>query len=100
MNIGGLYNETCKAFLGGKWGYLDTRGRLAIPHRYDEAGNFSENLAAVRIGAKWGYIDSAGEVVIQPGYDDAGEFRGGAALVWIGSEYFLIDREARTRGKS
>ena len=35
---------------GGKWGYMDRAGRVAVSPRFDEASRFSEGLAAVRLG--------------------------------------------------
>ncbi len=40
----------------GKWGYIDRTGKISIRPQFDDAGDFSEELARVRIGEKWGYI--------------------------------------------
>lgn len=51
--------------VGGKWGFLDTEGKLALEPQFAEtAGFFSEGLGAVRVGEKWGYADQ----VRQSGY--------------------------------
>lgn len=48
----------------GKFGYINTQGLIAIPPRYDEAGNFSEGLAVVQVSVngarKYIYIDTKG----------------------------------------
>ncbi len=41
----------------------------AIPCKYDEAGNFSEGLAAVKLDGKWGFIDKTGKEVVPCKYD-------------------------------
>lgn len=50
------------------FGYINASGRMAIPVRYDDARDFSEGLAAVRVsttlGDRWGFIDMAGNWVI------------------------------------
>ena len=51
----------------GKFGYINSSGRIAIP-RHDDARDFSEGLAAVKVsttsGARWGFIDMTGKWVI------------------------------------
>lgn len=58
-----------------KLGYIDTMGTLVIPPKYDNADNFSEGLAAVKINNKWGYIDKTGAMVIPAKYDTAWGFQ-------------------------
>lgn len=51
---------------GGKWGYIDRRGRWAIEPRFAEADEFSEGLAAVDLGDKQiAYIDHEGRIVLR-----------------------------------
>src|SRR5262245_834004 len=58
---------------------------MAIPARFDEAGQFSEGLAPVRIGGKFGYVDTQGEVVIPPQFDFANPFSEGVAAAGAGN---------------
>lgn len=44
--------------INGKWGYIDTRGNIIIPLQFEEADQFSEGMAAVKVAGKWGYIRS------------------------------------------
>ena len=39
-----------------KWGYIDSKGEIAIPIQFQQAGSFSNGLAAVQVKDKWGYI--------------------------------------------
>ena len=48
----------------GKWGYIDTQGKVIIPFQYDFAWKFSNGLAMVRKSRKNGYINKKGEVII------------------------------------
>jgi len=70
-----------------------------IPLTYDDAGFFSEGLAAVKLDDKWGYIDATGKVVIPFEYDYASYFRDGEAFVEIvdGEEVsmYLIDKTGK-----
>lgn len=44
----------------GKYGFIDTTGKLVIPCEWDDAGKFSEGLASVTKTGKSGYIDITG----------------------------------------
>jgi hypothetical protein len=46
-----------------KDGYVDTKGKIVIPARFDEAGNFKEGAALVRLGAQRGFINHTGKLV-------------------------------------
>ena len=74
----------------GKWGYIDTKGKLVIPMKFDSVFNFDKKLAPVRIDKKFGFIDKTGKIIIQPTYDRAEEFVNGMANVWKGQKYSCI----------
>ena len=63
--------------------------------QYDEARNFKEGLAAVKIGDKWGYIDTAGQTVIGFLYDEAKDFSEGAAAVQRNGKWGFIARNGQ-----
>jgi len=81
--IPGLYYEQGLAVVhrNNLYGYMDTKGRMAIDHKFHAAESFSEGLAAVLVGTKWGYVDTTGNICIEPAYDSAGSFTGGVAKV-------------------
>src|SRR5690349_20833119 len=65
------------ALCDGKFGlcrYVHRQTRQEIlPARYEQAFDFSEGLAVVRIDGRFGYIDSRGEIAITPRFDRAGD---------------------------
>ena len=78
----------------GKWGFIDSTGRVAIDSRYDGADWFQSGLAAVNFGGgggelfrggKWGYIDISGKEIIPFQFDDARSFIDGYAAVGVAS---------------
>ncbi|MCL2436533.1 MAG: WG repeat-containing protein [Clostridiales bacterium] len=81
------------AFGMGKWGYVDQDGQLIIPHRYNDAGNFSDGIAVVKRGRRKYYIDQSSAVVIDVAYDEADAFQEGLARVKIGVKEGFIDHE-------
>ena len=70
----------------------DTR-EIIIPCKYDDAREFSEGLARVKLNGKWGFIDKTGrEVVIPCKYDISSGFIEGLARVQYGYKYGFIDK--------
>ena len=78
-----------------KWGYVDSTGAWIVEPRFEEAGNFSEGLAPVRMNGKWGYIDTSGKVIIQQGFETAQAFSDGLALVWWPRSCGYIDKTGK-----
>lgn len=58
----------------GKWGFVDTEGKVIIEPQFDNAKSFSNNLAAVCKEGSWGFIDKNGKVVIDYQFLDADYF--------------------------
>ena len=62
-----------------------TLGQMVISPQFDEATNFSEGLARVKIGDEkrgtWGFIDKEGKMIIKPRFFEAKEFHDG--LAWV-----------------
>jgi serine/threonine protein kinase len=67
----------------------ENTGKFVINPQFDEASNFSEGLAKVRIGdvqtGKYGFIDKEGRMIIATQFDDAESFSEGLALVRVGN---------------
>lgn len=83
---------------GGKWGYVDKTGREVVPCKYDDAQDFSEGLAAVKLDDKWGFLavsdapasnpksqtgDSPSSIQPQP--------EGAPALAYASTQSVLVD---------
>jgi hypothetical protein len=72
-------------------GYIDSTGQVVIPPQFEEAEDFSEGLAAVKISTwregynttkdRYGYIDKTGRMVIPARFYVAGRFSEGLANV-------------------
>ena len=76
----------------GKWGFLDKTGSMVIPAIYNQASQFKEGLAKVKIKSKYGFIDKTGALVIPAIYDDARSFSNETAEVSLKKRKFYIDR--------
>ena len=69
---------------GGKWGYVDASGQVAIPIQFDFASDFSHGLARVSNYGSSGvtFIDRQGHIQIRIADGTAGDFREGLAPVY------------------
>ncbi|RYD63833.1 MAG: WG repeat-containing protein, partial [Verrucomicrobiaceae bacterium] len=63
--------------VGDKWGYASPDRNVVIAPKYNDAGWFSEGLAAVKVGSKYGYINTSGKLVIPAKFTVAKSFRKG-----------------------
>gem|GEM_PF-1960337 len=75
----------------GRWGFIDSNGRIAVTPAYDFADDFHEGMAQVTLNDKVGYIDENGKVVITPQYDFAGRFSDGLAVVKTNGKFGAIN---------
>ena len=66
----------------GKWGFLDTRGRVAIPARYAAVEAFSEGKAAVKRGVHWAYLRRDGSALTAFDFSRCLPFADGRAVVY------------------
>jgi hypothetical protein len=79
----------------GKYGFIDSRGRLRIANRYENAQSFSEQLAAIQILGKWGFINHEDKIAIQPVYESTASFVNGLAIVKQKGFYGVINKSGK-----
>jgi hypothetical protein len=79
---------------GGKCGYVDAKGKMAVNPQFDNAEAFDADLgvAPVETGGKWGLIDHDGKYVVNPQFDSLQmPVAGGPILVRTGGKWGTID---------
>lgn len=88
------FAENAIAVLGTdhRWIFIDRHDKPLFQTSFDNAKNFSEGLAAVKIDGKWGFVNNIGETSIDFKYDGAGNFVNGLAPVKIGDVWGFIDK--------
>jgi hypothetical protein len=81
----------------GKWGYIDTTGKVVIKPQFYWAEEFSEGLAAFENDdGLYGYIDETGKVVIEPILERWSPFSEGLAAAAIKNmEWGYIDKTGK-----
>ena len=68
----------------GKWGYVNTEGKVMISPTFEKARSFMNGLGAVCKDGKWGFLDLQGDIVIDYQFVDVDYFNEeGSCFVWI-----------------
>lgn len=76
----GFSNGLIAVTLKNKWGYLNSKGKLAIPLKYDNATTFENGFATVKIGTSFFVLDTLGNEISAPsGTKDLKRFSEGFA---------------------
>ena len=74
-----------------KVGFVDTTGKLIVPCIWDDAQNYNDGYAAVKLNDKWGFIDTSGELVIPCEWNYAILASEGMIAVCDGKKWGYID---------
>lgn len=74
----GYVNGLRKVAKGGKFGYVDSSGKVVVPYEYDDLDDFTDSKTPIRArkDRNWGYVDCKGEKVTGFGYYYACPFYG------------------------
>ncbi len=76
----------------GKWGAINSNGKLIIPFKYDSHDDFSEGLAAISLNGKWGFVNKQGTLVVPTKFESAEKFKEGLACVKLNGKYGAINK--------
>lgn len=76
----------------GKWGYIDADDNEVIPLIYEEAGDFNNGEAIVKLGGKKFCIDKQGRQIREIIYDSVGDFNNDLAIVRKNQKYGMINQ--------
>lgn len=81
-------------WLGGEWGFINSRGKVTIPISYQWLGDFGESeLVMFKQGGKFGFIDQTANVVISAVYEQARSFREGLASVKKAGKWGFVNEK-------
>jgi hypothetical protein len=54
----------------GKWGFIDDKGTMIIPAKYDSCDVFKFGYGRFKMGSKWGLVDKTGKEVVEAKYEN------------------------------
>jgi hypothetical protein len=84
--------------VGGKFGFIDATGNLAIPAELNKALPFTEGWAPALKGQYRGYLDTEGQWHLRGMYQKIRPFQGGLGVVRnANGRYELVDREGNNQ---
>lgn len=78
------------------WGFVDSQGKIIIEPKFEEAFNFHDGLAKVRLNGYFGFIDPTGKLVIPNKFESAEHFHNGVAIAKNGGFSFYINKKGET----
>jgi hypothetical protein len=81
--------------LGDRYGYKDKSGMIVIDPLFDEAGEFKDGLALVKVDGDLGFIDTQGKTVVEPEWEELHPFKDDLARVRSGGKYGFVDRQGK-----
>lgn len=80
----------------GKWGYIDTSGRIIVPLQYESPSQFTHGYVDVKQNGKVGLIDKTGKVIVPLQYDYIGNYHNGLFSVRnLQEKYGFIDSSGK-----
>lgn len=81
FSSGSFSEGLATAWSKSKMGYVNRRGEVVIPMKFDVANEFRSGLALTRIGEAYNYVDHQGKFLLPTPLPFAGDFSDGHALV-------------------
>ena len=83
--------EMVRFYKEGKYGFFNTNRKKIANAIYEDANDFSNGFAAVKLSGQYGFINKTGEVAIAFKYKTATNFVNNKAKVTLGNDYYEID---------
>ena len=83
----------CVSLDGRTYGFINTKGEVAIPFKYNYADPFRDGVSQVKLNGKWGMINRQGKLVIPCIYDELTGFQEGLARITVNGQKGFINKE-------
>ena len=78
-----------------KWGFCTPDKKIVIDCVYDEAEQFTNGFAKIKIKRRFGLIDTKGEKILSCIYDRIGNFSEGLVAIKLNHKEGFIDKEGK-----
>lgn len=72
-------------------GYIDTKGNVVLPLKYDHTGDFSEGYGYIKDGSKYFVVDRKGQILKGGPYENVFGFSDGLCSVQLNKKYGFIN---------
>jgi hypothetical protein len=90
-----LFPVSLKEAGGSKWGYINSKGKFVLKPLYEQAGDFQDGVAIVRLKGLSGVIDFSGYFIVKPKYETIHPFSESRATVIDHQGYRVIDESGK-----
>ena len=81
---------------GAIYAYIDKTGKVVLPNKYEEASDFQNEVATVKLNGKYGLIDKTGKTLVDFKYDDANRFYNGLLTCSLNGKWGAVDKNGKT----
>lgn len=94
---GKLYNGLRGFRQHGKWGYMDSTGKVVIAPVYEDVRRFEYTITGVCKNGKWGFIDLSGKLVVDYQYEFVGHtwYKDGTVMVRKNDKIGFVDSSGK-----
>ena len=82
-----------KVAKNGRYGFVNTDGRLVVDCIYDDAIDYSDGIGIIKQNGKYGYINKQGNLVGLINFDEVKPFTFGIAKVERSGKIGFIDKK-------
>jgi hypothetical protein len=93
-----IFDEQHQPPMTGKYGIVDSLGRLIVKPEFDEQPVFGDGLFRIMKNKKYGFVDSKGKISIPLQYDYVTPFHEGYAVATIQQRSTVIDKNGKQIG--
>jgi WG containing repeat len=93
-----VLEETKQPALSGKYGIVDSAGKVIAAPVYEQQPVFGDGMFRIYKNGKYGFCDAGGKEIVAPQYDYATPFRDGFTTVTKGNATIIIDKTGKQTG--
>lgn len=80
----------------GNYGYMNKFGKIIINPQFEDAKDFKDGFAIIKISGKYGFINKSGKISVNPIYEDLQNFSDGLARIKTDGKYGFIGKDGKT----
>lgn len=82
--------------ISGKWGLVNSTGKMIVDFTYDKVGDFHDNVAWVVLNNQYGMVDNTGKICIPIQYAKLSDCNLGVVWAWSGDNLDKIGLLTKT----
>jgi hypothetical protein len=76
-----------------KWGFINSKGVVVVPLKYDGPSEFEDGLACFELDGKYGFVNKSGKEVVAMKYESIDFFSNGLAGVMLNGKWGYVNMQ-------